>query len=30
MIVGVHHIAVGVEDIDRALTFYTEGLGSKF
>ena len=27
MIVGVHHIAVGVEDIDRALTFYTEGLG---
>ena len=27
MIVGVHHIAVGVDDIDRALTFYTEGLG---
>lgn len=27
MIVGIHHIAVGVDDIDRALTFYTEGLG---
>jgi glyoxylase I family protein len=27
MIVGLHHVAVGVSDIDRALKFYTEGLG---
>ncbi len=27
MIVGVHHIAVGVNDFDKALTFYTKALG---
>ena len=27
MIVGVHHIAVGVNDIDKAITFYTDALG---
>ena len=27
MIVGVHHIAVGVRDFDKAITFYTEALG---
>ncbi|MBT4162024.1 MAG: glyoxalase/bleomycin resistance/dioxygenase family protein [Gammaproteobacteria bacterium] len=27
MIVGIHHIAVGVDDLDKAVTFYTEGLG---
>ena len=27
MIVGLHHIAIGVSDFDKALKFYTEGLG---
>jgi glyoxylase I family protein len=27
MIVGIHHIAISVSDIDTALKFYTEGLG---
>lgn len=27
MIVGIHHIAIGVPDFDRAFTFYTEVLG---
>ena len=27
MIVGVHHIAAGVNDFDKALTFYTKALG---
>ena len=27
MIVGLHHVAIGVSDFDRALKFYTEGLG---
>ncbi len=27
MIVGLHHVAIGVHDFDKALTFYTEGLG---
>ena len=27
MIVGLHHVAIGVDDIDKALKFYTEGLG---
>lgn len=27
MIVGIHHVAIGVSDIEKALTFYTEGLG---
>ena len=27
MIVGIHHIAIGVSDIDRALAFYGEVLG---
>ena len=26
MIVGIHHVAIGVSDIEKALTFYTEGL----
>ena len=27
MIVGLHHVAIGVSDFDTALTFYTEALG---
>lgn len=27
MIVGLHHVAIGVNDFDKALTFYTEALG---
>jgi glyoxylase I family protein len=27
MILGLHHVAIGVDDFDRALKFYTEGLG---
>lgn len=27
MIVGIHHVAVGVSDLERAVKFYTEGLG---
>ena len=27
MIVGIHHVGIGVSDIEKALTFYTEGLG---
>lgn len=27
MIVGLHHVAIGVSDFDKALTFYTEALG---
>jgi len=27
MIVGLHHVAIGVDDFDKALKFYTEGLG---
>lgn len=27
MIVGLHHVALGVDDFDKALTFYTEALG---
>ena len=27
MIVGLHHVAIGVDDFDRAFTFYTEALG---
>lgn len=27
MIVGLHHIAIGVNDFDKALTFYTQALG---
>ncbi|MEH6569011.1 MAG: VOC family protein [Halioglobus sp.] len=27
MIVGLHHVAIGVSDFDKALKFYTEGLG---
>ncbi|MDA0979589.1 MAG: VOC family protein [Proteobacteria bacterium] len=27
MIVGIHHVAVGVDDLEKALAFYTEGLG---
>ena len=27
MIVGVHHIAVGVDDFGKALEFYTKALG---
>lgn len=27
MIVGIHHVAIGVSDFDKALKFYTEGLG---
>ena len=27
MILGLHHVAIGVDDFDRALTFYTEALG---
>ncbi|ARN74485.1 VOC family protein [Oceanicoccus sagamiensis] len=27
MIVGVHHIAIGVDDFDKGLKFYTEALG---
>jgi len=26
-IVGIHHVALGVSDFDKALKFYTEGLG---
>ena len=27
MIVGLHHVAIGVDDFDKALAFYTEALG---
>lgn len=27
MIVGLHHVAVGVQNFEEALAFYTEGLG---
>lgn len=27
MIVGIHHVAIGVDDIDKAVKFYSEGLG---
>ena len=27
MIVGIHHVALGVSDFDKALRFYTEALG---
>ena len=27
MIVGLHHVAIGVDDFDKALPFYTEALG---
>jgi glyoxylase I family protein len=27
MIVGLHHVAIGVDDFDAALAFYTEALG---
>lgn len=27
MIVGLHHVAIGVHDFDKALKFYTEALG---
>ena len=27
MIVGLHHVAIGVNDFDKALKFYTEGPG---
>jgi glyoxylase I family protein len=27
MIVGIHHVALGVSDFEKALKFYTEGLG---
>ena len=27
MIVGLHHVAISVSNIDKALEFYTEGLG---
>ena len=27
MIVGIHHVALGVSDFQKALKFYTEGLG---
>ncbi len=27
MIVGLHHVAIGVDDFDKALVFYTEALG---
>jgi catechol 2,3-dioxygenase-like lactoylglutathione lyase family enzyme len=27
VIVGVHHVAIGVSDFSKALKFYTEGLG---
>ncbi len=27
MIVGLHHVAVGVDDFDKGLKFYTEALG---
>ncbi|MDA1075087.1 MAG: VOC family protein [Proteobacteria bacterium] len=27
MIVGIHHVALGVSDFDKALKFYSEGLG---
>jgi len=27
MIVGLHHVAIGVSDFDKALAFYTEALG---
>jgi len=29
MIVGIHHVAIGVPDLDRALDFYTGVLGFK-
>jgi glyoxylase I family protein len=27
MIVGIHHIAIGVDNIDKAIEFYTQALG---
>ena len=27
MIVGLHHVAIGVDNFEKALTFYTEALG---
>jgi catechol 2,3-dioxygenase-like lactoylglutathione lyase family enzyme len=27
MIVGIHHVAVGVSDIERAVKFYSEAFG---
>ena len=27
MIVGIHHVAIGVSDFDKALKFYTQALG---
>jgi len=27
MIVGIHHVAIGVSDLDAAVTFYTEAFG---
>ncbi|MFK7733132.1 MAG: VOC family protein [Pseudomonadales bacterium] len=27
MIIGIHHVAIGVSDFAKALTFYTEALG---
>ena len=27
MIVGIHHVAIGVSDLDAAIAFYTEGFG---
>ena len=27
MIVGIHHVAIGVSDLDAAIVFYTEGFG---
>ncbi|MFK7977113.1 MAG: VOC family protein [Halioglobus sp.] len=27
MIVGIHHVAINVNDFDKALTFYTQALG---
>lgn len=27
MIVGIHHVALGVDDLERAVKFYTEGFG---
>ena len=27
MIVGIHHVAIGVDDLAKAEKFYTEGLG---
>ena len=29
MIVGIHHVAIGVSDLDAAIAFYTEGFGMR-